>query len=159
MKRTTPSSHAISGVFVFLLLGIFAVFSTVMVLLSARAYKGAVDRLADHNAARIAPAYLRSMVRADDEKDVVFVEEKAGVTAVVLRNVYDGEAYVTRIYCHDGMLYEWFSEEENEFIPAEGESVCACEALEAQVTPGLLSVRLKLNDQWSQVDIALRAGR
>ena len=46
MKRTTSSSHAISGVFVFLLLGIFAVFSTVMVLLSARAYKGAVDRLA-----------------------------------------------------------------------------------------------------------------
>ncbi|MBR1607060.1 MAG: DUF4860 domain-containing protein [Clostridia bacterium] len=159
MKRTTSSSHAISGVFVFLLLGIFAVFSTVMVLLSARAYKGAVDRLAAHNAARIAPAYLRSMVRADDEMDVVFVEEKAGVTSVTLRNVYDGEAYVTRMYCWEGMLCEWFSEEASEFIPAEGESVCACEALTAQTLPGLLSVRLQLNDQWTQVDIALRAGR
>ena len=159
MKRLTPSSHAISGVFVFLLLGIFAVFSTVMVLLSARAYKGAVERLADHNAARIAPAYLRSIVRADDEKDVVLVEEKAGVTAVTLRNVYDGEAYVTRIYCWDGMLCEWFSAEGREFIPAEGEGVCACETMEAQVQPGLLSVRLKQKDQWTQVHIALRAGR
>ena len=159
MKKITPSSHAISGVFVFLLLGIFAVFSTVMVLLSARAYKGAVDRLADHNAARIAPAYLRSMVRADDEADVISVEETAGVTAVTLRNEYDDEAYVTRIYCVDGMLYEWFSEAENEFDPQEGERVCACQGLEAQVLPGLLSVRLQLNDRWSQVDIALRAGR
>lgn len=155
----SPSSHAISGVFVFLLLGIFAVFSTVMVLLSARAYKGAVDRLADHSAARIAPAYLRSMVRADDETDVISVEDAAGVTAVTLRNVYDGEAYVTRIYCCDGTLREWFSEEASQFIPEEGESVCACEAMEAQVLPGLLSVRLKQQDQWSQVDIALRAGR
>ena len=93
MKRTTPSSHAISGVFVFLLLGIFAVFSTVMVLLSARAYKGAADRLADHNAARIAPAYLRSMVRADDEKDVVFVEEKAGVTPSANRETSAGSQW------------------------------------------------------------------
>ena len=36
MSKTGPS-HAISGVFVFLLLGIFAVFSTVMVLLGAKA--------------------------------------------------------------------------------------------------------------------------
>ena len=46
MSKSGPS-HAISGVFVFLLLGIFAVFSTVMVLLGARAYKGAADRLTE----------------------------------------------------------------------------------------------------------------
>ena len=37
-------SHAISGVFVFLLLGVFAVFSTVMVLLGAKAYRAAAAR-------------------------------------------------------------------------------------------------------------------
>ena len=31
------SSHAVSGLFVFLLLGVFAVFSTVMVLLGVKA--------------------------------------------------------------------------------------------------------------------------
>lgn len=36
MISKKPPSHAISGVFVFLVLGIFAVFSTVMVLLGAR---------------------------------------------------------------------------------------------------------------------------
>ena len=37
MSKSTQPSHAISGVFVFLLLGIFAVFSTVMVMMGAKA--------------------------------------------------------------------------------------------------------------------------
>ena len=48
------STHAISGVFVFLLLGIFAVFSTIMVLMSAKAYKGMVDESALLNWIRVA---------------------------------------------------------------------------------------------------------
>ena len=50
------SSHAVSGLFVFLLLGVFAVFSTVMVLLGVKAYRGAVERTEAHNASRISSA-------------------------------------------------------------------------------------------------------
>ena len=55
------SSHAISGAFVFMLLGIFAIFSTVMVLLSAKAYRGVVDKAAMHNSMRVASSYIRTM--------------------------------------------------------------------------------------------------
>ena len=65
------SSHAISGVFVFMLLGIFAVFSTVMVLLSAKAYRGVVDKAAMHNSVRVASSYIRTMLRSDDETGVL----------------------------------------------------------------------------------------
>ena len=58
----------------FLLLGIFAVFSTVMVVMGAKAYKGTADRAAEHNAARLASAYIRSMVRSDDEEGAIRVE-------------------------------------------------------------------------------------
>ena len=56
-------SHPIAGVFVFLLLGLFAVFSTLMVLTGAKAYRGTVDRSDAHNRARIASSYIRSMSR------------------------------------------------------------------------------------------------
>ena len=159
MKRYAPSSHDISGVFVFLLLGVFAVFSTVMVLLSARVYKGTVERLAEHNAARIAPAYVRSMLRADDETGGVTVDEEAGVTAVTLHNEYDGDQYLTRIYCYDGTLREWFSDAEREFVPDEGEVVCDCDGLTASVESGLLTVNLLNNEVWTQVSLAMRAFR
>ena len=159
MRKLLQPSHAISGVFVFLLLGIFAVLSTVTVLMGARAYKSTAEQLAAHNAARIAPAYMRSMVRGDDEKGVVSVEEIAGVTAVTLRNEYDGDAYVTRIYCFDGALYEWFTGAENEFFPEDGEKVCPCEKMEASLQEGLLTVRLMEDGRWNTVEIALRAWR
>ena len=80
MSRTIKQpSHVISGVFVFLLLGLFAVFSTVMVLMGAKAYKGTADRAAEHNAQRIAGAYVRSMVRSDDQNGGVRVEDVDGV--------------------------------------------------------------------------------
>lgn len=159
MKKTTPSSHDISGVFVFLLLGIFAVFSTVMVLLGARVYKGTVERLGEHNAERIAPSYVRSMIRADDEDGGITIGEEAGVTVVTLQNEYDEELYLTRVYCYEGSLRELFSSAEREFDPADGEIVCACDEITAQKAPGLLTINLRNGDTWTQVDIALHALR
>ncbi len=157
MNRKNPPSHAISGVFVFLVLGIFAVFSTVMVLLGARAYKSTADRAAEHNAYRIGMAYVRSMVRGDDENQSVQVETVDGIQTIALRNIYDGDAYVTRIYVYDGKLREWFTEETEEFVPENGETVCDMEEMNAEVDGQLLKVGLKARDAWTEVDIALRS--
>lgn len=157
MKQSKQPSHVISGVFVFLLLGIFAVFSTVMVLMGAKAYKGTADRAASHNARRIASAYLRSMVRSDDDEGAFRVEEAAGVPAITMENVYDDETYVTRLYVYDGMLREWFTGAEMEFEPENGEIVCPADEMTASAENGLLTVRLRNGDEWTQVDVALRA--
>ena len=145
--------------FVFLLLGIFAVFSTVMVLLGARAYQGTVNRTAAHNADRIAPAYLRSMVRAQDEAGVLRVEKAGGVQTVTLLSGEEGDAYVTRIYAYDGMLRELYSSMDYAFAPENGEAVCAADEMTAALEDGLLRVRLRRGDAWTGVDIALRAFR
>ena len=175
MSKRTAQPHAISGVFVFLVLGVFAVFSTVMVLLGARAYKSTADRAAEHNSYRVASAYLRSMIRGDDEDQALRVEEVTGVvlpedgedetaqpqevrlTTVALRNVYDDEEYVTRLYVFDGMLREWNTEADVEFEPAYGESVCPMEEMTAELNGQLLQIRLRNREGWTQVDIALRA--
>ena len=157
MNGKVRSSHSISGVFVFLLLGIFAVFSTVMVLLGARAYKSTADRASQHNAARLATAYVRSMVRSDDEEDAIVVEELDGYPVITLRNVYDGELYLTRLYVHEGMLREWFTYAEAGFQPEFGEAVCAADEMKAEMKDGILTVRVRSGSTWSNVDVALRS--
>ncbi len=157
-KMRQPGSHAVAGVFVFLLLGIFAVMATVMVLMGVKAYRAAVERGSEHNERRIASSYLRSMLRAEDKQDGVYLETIDGVECISLRDVYDGEEFVTRIYVYDGMLREWFTSAEEPFIPADGEDVCPADAMTAELSgDGVLTVRLRKDDTWNEVICSLRA--
>ena len=156
MKKIAPS-HTISGVFVFLLLGIFAVFSTIMVLLGAKAYRNTAERADAHNAARLSTAYVRSMIRSDDEENAISAEDANGIHTIAMRNTYDDEAYITRIYVYDGMLREWFASTDLDFVPENGEAVCAADEMTAELNGPFLTVRVRSGEEWSEVNIALRA--
>ena len=161
------SSHAVSGLFVFLLLGVFAVFSTVMVLLGVKAYRGAVERTEAHNASRISSAYIRSMLRSDDEAGAFSLESCEGVVGepgaeqsvtvdtLTLRNDY-GEAYITRIYVYDGFLREWFTRASEPFHPDRGEIVCPADEMTVESTGSLLTVHLRTGDTTQDVLCYLR---
>ena len=157
MSMKKSPNHSISGVFVFLLLGIFAVFSTVMVLLGARAYKSTSERTTTHNDVRIASAYLRSMVRSGDQDGAVLVEDIDGVRSVTLVNVYDEDTYYTRLYAYGGTLRELFTEAELGFSPENGEPVCAADTMNAEIRDGILNVQIGSGEEWTEVDIALRS--
>ena len=58
-----PRKHSISQVFVFVLLGIFAVMSTLMVLLSAQMYRGVVGKTEQNSSYRILTSYVSNAVR------------------------------------------------------------------------------------------------
>lgn len=156
MNRT-GSSHSISGVFVFLLLGIFALFSTVLVLLGAKSYRSTVEHSEAHNNARIASSYIRSMLRADDEADVLRIEEVEGVQTISMVNDYGFDSYVTRLYVYDGSLREWFAGSDIPFEPHGGETVCAADSMEAELEDGLLTVVIRSDDKESVIHFAPRA--
>ena len=161
------SSHAVSGLFVFLLLGVFAVFSTVMVLLGVKAYRGAVERTEAHNTSRISSAYIRSMLRSDDEAGAFSPESCEGIVgepgaeqavtvdALTLRNDY-GEAYVTRIYVYDGFLREWFTRASEPFHPDRGEIVCPADEMTVESNGSLLTVHLRTGNTTQDVLCSLR---
>lgn len=150
-------SHAMSGVFVFLILGMFAVMSTVMVLLGAKVYQGTNQRTGVNNNARVASSYLRSMLRSDDEAGALRVETVDGIETVALLNTYDGEDYVTRLYVYDGTLREWFNDAAEPFEPEVGEEVCPAEAMTAVIDGRLLTIRVLMDGEWSEVHYAMRA--
>ena len=89
-------SHSISGAFVFMLLGVFAVFSMLLVVLGAQAYRTTVDGAAAHTQKRIVTAFVRNAVRAQDERGAITVEEHDGLPVLwrqSLRTVYLGEIW------------------------------------------------------------------
>ena len=149
------SNHAISGVFVFLLLGIFAIFSTLMVVMGAKAYRGMVERSVTHNSARVASSYIRTMLRSNDESGVLRVEEVNGVPTITMENDY-GDIYVTRIYLYEGKLREWFAMAEIPFEPANGESVCDLDTMHAEMKNGLLHVDVSKNGMNMEINFAPR---
>lgn len=98
--------HSISGAFVFLLLGVFAVFSMLLTVLGAQAYREIIDESSSHTRERIMQTFVRNAVRAQDEADAVSVEEYDGVPVLAIHSDIDGEGYTQYIYCWQGELRE-----------------------------------------------------
>ncbi|MDR0929277.1 MAG: DUF4860 domain-containing protein [Oscillospiraceae bacterium] len=142
VKSTRERRHAISGAFVFLLLGLFAVLSTMLVLFGVQAYQATIDRTAEHNQARIGHAFVRNALQADDRAQAVTIERMEGLDVLTIAYDYDGEAYVKRIYCHNGALRELFTEASRAFDPTEGESICPAQSFAAERRDGLIYIEI-----------------
>lgn len=153
-------NHSMQGVFVFVLLGMFAVVSTLIVLLGAQMYRNTVDRAASNNEDRVLAAYVRSMVRAEDADRAVTVEPQNGITTLALREDLDGTPYVTWLYCYQDQLYEQFTSEGDDFDPEDGTAICPALGFEPRIEGGLLTVNLKDgNGKAETVRVALRCAR
>ena len=133
-------THSMQGVFVFVLLGIFAVMSTLMVLLGAQMYRNTVDHATANNEDRVLGAYVRSMIRAEDGADDVAVEEFDGTKVLALNESIEGENYVTWLYCYEGQLYEQYTSAGHDFEPQSGSAICPAQSFEPKISDGLLTV-------------------
>lgn len=157
MRGQSRVQHNMQGVFIFVLLGLFALMSTLMVLLGAQMYRGTVDKSSGNNDFRVLSAYVRSMVRAEDSADAVSVSEFDGVRALAMKETIDDESYVTWIYAWDGMLYEQFTDEGYDFDPLGGTEICAVERFEPEVKDGLVTARITdAEGETCTVQVALR---
>lgn len=134
--------YSMPGVFVFVLLGLFAVLSTLMVLLGAQLYRATVEHADVSSAQRILTSYVRTMTRGQDHENAVSIEEIDGVKTLAFREDIDGDAYVTRIYPYEGQLRELFTEEAYAFDPEWGEVICPAEEFDPEIRDDLLTVRM-----------------
>ncbi len=155
MKRQRMIPHAMSGVFVFLLLGLFAVLAVVTVLVGAYSYRNISARADMDNNGRMATAYIRSMLRARDEAGMLELEQEDDGDTILLHSSYGDEEYVTRIYVHDGVLRELFTAAEDVFDPGVGEEVCPAEELRGTMEKGLLTVQIRIGDKWQEIACVL----
>lgn len=157
MDNRKMVTHSMQGAFVFVLLGLFAVMSTLMVLLGAQMYRNTVDHTTANNENRVLAAYVRSMIRAEDAAQAVTVEDHDGVKTLAMREEIEGEEYVTWLYCYEGQLYEQFTGASREFAPKSGTAICPAKRFIPVLDGSLLTVHL-LDEagELGEVRVALR---
>lgn len=152
--------HGMQGVFVFVLLGLFAVMSTLMVLLGAQMYRNTVDHSTRNNEDRVLSAYVRSMVRAEDAAGAVEIEDNGGIRTLTLYETAEDDGYVTMLYCYDGQLYEWYTSRGREFNPQSGTAICGAQSFEPRLEGDLLTVEMTdARGEAQTVQVALRCAQ
>ena len=157
MARRNNTQHSMQGAFIFVLLGLFALMSTLMVLLGAQMYRATVENSEYNNSGRILGAYVRSMVRSMDRADAVSIENLNGVNALSFKETYDDEVYVTWIYQYEGKLYEQFTDLTDDFSPARGTEICPANSFTPSLSDGLLTLNMTDGaDVPCNVQVALR---
>jgi len=155
--KGSKSGRSLSGAFVFLLIGMYAVFSLLLVLIGASVYQR-IAEAAEYNAhIRTSLTYIASKVRAGDEAGAVAVETVDGVPVLVLDQRFDGDLYRTRIYYlpdsdgKGGALYELFVIEDGEggepVDLTDGERITQAVAFNMLEVNGGLELSITLPDQ------------
>lgn len=159
-KARALKGHSVTSLFVFFLIGLFALLAVTLTFIGMRAYRSLSEASVGNSEGQIALSYLLSKVRASDRAGGVRLEEHDGLTVLCLNEDIDGEAYETRIYYDAGALREYFCEAGEPFDSELGEALCDLKALEVSLqTPRLLYVEAVQKDGRRQrLHIALRGG-
>lgn len=173
MTKYRARTHSISGAFVFLLLGIFAVFALLIALLSARFYRATVVDSEVHSVQRAAANYLMNTLRAADQQGAVSVQDGMLVINWPAEEAeadsddweeadpedeeYEASSYQTRIYCHDGSLRELLYTGES-FDPEDGEIICAMESFVPALQDQMLTISYQDGERSRTLHIRLYCG-
>lgn len=159
MRR--EKDHSLNGLLVLLLFGIFAACVLSVLLMGADAYQRLTERDRESYESRTVAQYIATRVRQADRSGGISAGAFGGSDALELWETIDGEAYVTRVYCHDGWLRELFTDASGDFAPEDGEPVLEAESLSVSLSgAGLLTVEITSADgETQQVTLYLRSGK
>lgn len=152
--------HAVSGLFVFCLLCMFALLAATLTLVGINAYRS-VNQVATSNSEhQIALSYLVNKLHAFDRAGGIFVMESDGMQVLCLRETFDDELYETRIFCTDGSLCEYFCAASEPFDVEMGMPLTQAAGLGIDVkTPNLVLIEVIREDgSLSGAHVALRSG-
>ena len=102
-------------------------------------------------------AYLEGQARQADTRRVERFAD--GTEALALDSEIEGDAYVTRLYCYDGALYQLFTPADVQLTPQDGVRLVETETLSLQETDGVIRVTIQTADGSTQtLLLAVRGG-
>lgn len=119
--------HNVSGLFVFLLIAAYAMFSLMLVLIGVQAYRSTVNASERNAELRTTIGYISGRVRGSDGQ--VSVRKEGDYSVMRIGHALGEEDYETRIYfapiegADYGGLYEQVIDKEEEFDPDLGELI------------------------------------
>lgn len=157
----TDGRHIFGELFVFLLLGMFAVFSMMTVVVGANVYRSVVEDTALEGQAAIPLSYLANKIRGMDAAGAVSVEADGTVGPVlVLREEYEGDTLQTSIFAMDGALWEQYGYAEDGFDPELAERLMDVASFDAEKTGNQIGLSVCMaNGDAEDLHMTLRSER
>ena len=134
---------------------VFAVCVLLVLLSGADVYRRLTVTGEAQYARRTAAQYITTRIR---QAASVEVSEFSGLDTLQFRETVDGRDYLTRVYCHDGFLWELFTSEDGQFLPEDGEKLLKAEALSLSLEDGLLQIAITLPDGSTQILLLQQKG-
>ncbi len=153
-------SHSMQGIFLFLLIGLFAILSLTLTLIGTRVYSEVALGAVRSGDAQTILSYLGNKVRAYDAQGGVAIGEQAGLDTLRLLETLDGQIYETTIYAYQGAVWERFAPAGEPFDPADGQRLAEARSLTfAMAAPGLVEATVVMPDGEARtLRMALRSG-
>ena len=120
--------NSVNGLLLFLIYGMFALFSMLLVVIGARVYRNIVAVGEENTQTRAAFSYVSNKVRAKGgAEDAVSLEEREGIGVLTLAGDVENQGYETCIYFYDGKLCESYRSVGQPFSPELGEKIVEVE--------------------------------
>lgn len=137
MKNGSFDLGIVGGLFIVCL---FAVCMFMTLAFGSLIYSDVSDVMEQQYTVRTAAGYLMTRVRQGNADGMLEIGTFDGCEALILREEYFDEVYLTCIYCWDGYLRELYCVEGEEFGASDGETVAAAESVHFALSEGLLCV-------------------
>lgn len=155
----------ISSIFPLLSFAVLAACIVIVLILGARLYSRANQRDSADYYHRTVTGYVTTRISQSAVAGRFFVGDfhegtpkETGDTFFYTEGI-GGVLYVTRLYCHEGGLYELYSSTDTKLDPEDGERVLPLNSLHFTVTDGLLTAQIVFEDgQQATLHFSLRTG-
>ncbi|MCR5388399.1 MAG: DUF4860 domain-containing protein [Lachnospiraceae bacterium] len=146
MRKKQIRENSIPGVFVLIAFGVFVAAILLVLMYGVKIYRECVERDSDSFETRTVSQYLVTKVRHADENGAIsvgsFSDDYKDIDTLFIKETFDGEEYVTRVYCRDGYIMELFAEEAEEVDPDEGNEVIECKSLSFSKDKNMISATI-----------------
>ena len=154
-ERKSP----MNGMLLFLIYGMFALFSLVLVVIGARVYRQVAAVSEENTSVRSSCLYVANKVRMNS--GTVRLEQREGYFVLVLEETSELGDYETLIYYYNGALCENYQAAGRSFAPEAGEPITEiAQVVFQEEDPGLLFLRiLGFEGNWHGIHLNVRQER
>lgn len=158
-KKWGSRPHTMQSVFVFLLIGLFALASITLAVIGTRVYREVTAAASNNNDSQMLLSYLSNKVRAFDEDGSVQITNQGGISTLHLSETLEGVSYETTIYCWQGEVWERFAPAEAPFAPQDAAQLTQANSLTfAMIGESLIEATIEMHNGDSHtLHMALRA--
>ncbi len=133
------STHSIETLFALLVFCLFSICSLFLVLIGGNVYRGIVGEMNATNETRASLSYVSNKVHAAGTGETS-LQTVNGEQALVISAQFNGEAYRTYIYEHNGYLMELFTRADNPLTPGDGDKITAVSGFQMAQTGSSLNL-------------------